>query len=133
MKQLNKKGLFAVGVIYVIFFTYLLFFAGFRAGTTTEINLVPFRTTRILIIEHYNYSSWYMYAIILGNFLLLLPVPIIFSLDWKKFRKWSFIIGTPIIIELMQYAFQVGSADIDDVIFNAAGCAVGFWLRKRKF
>ena len=133
MKRLNKNVRVALGVIYVIFFTYLLFFAGFRDGTSTEVNLIPFRTTRILIVEHYNYSSWYMYAMILGNILLLLPIPIIFSLDWRKARKWLFILGVPVAIEVLQYAFQVGSADIDDVIFNASGCAVGFWLRKRKY
>jgi glycopeptide antibiotics resistance protein len=69
---------------------------------------------------------------LVGNILLLLPVPIVFKLDWKKVKKWSFILLLPLAIECLQYLYQVGAADVDDYILNASGCAIGFWIHKKR-
>ncbi|UKN00513.1 VanZ family protein [Paracrocinitomix mangrovi] len=140
MKSLNDKTRFIVGIIYVFFFIYLLFFAPFRHNTLTEVNLIPFKTTAEQLSPFFNSNDTvsveyflYICLMIFGNLLFLLPIPILFQLDWKGTKKWAAIILLPIIIELIQYFFQVGSADIDDIIFNSTGFALGFWLRKKRF
>lgn len=138
MSFANKKIRFTIGVIYCICFIYLLFFATFRQGTNTDVNLIPFRTAYQDIKLFFTGSPSLHYiaftlGTILGNFFLLLPIPILFDLHWSGIKKWGLIILLPILIEAIQYYFQVGSADMDDVILNALGFATGFWLRKKLF
>src|SRR5690606_34591415 len=103
----------------------------------TDVNLIPFKSI-VQSLEPFskNPSTEYiLYVLIgvLGNFLLLLPIPILFKLDWSGALKWISILLLPVLIELIQFLFAVGSADIDDVLLNSSGFALGFWLRKRRF
>lgn len=104
----------------------MLNFGGTQTG---EANLVPFKTIvpyifgdKGLIIVGLNLG---------GNILLLVPVgfllPFIWqNISWKKTLLISVVAG--LLIEGMQVIFQVGIFDIDDVILNALGVMVGYWV-----
>ena len=136
MSSFFEKTRIYIGIVYVLLFIYLLFFATFRADTNTEINFIPFKTLFAefkLVLTAPTSIEYNAYVIggLFGNILLLFPIPIFFKLDFKGYRMWLFVIIIPLFIELMQYLLQVGSADIDDVILNAFGCWLGFKLSKR--
>lgn len=105
----------------------ILNFGGIEAGRPP--NFLPFKTIldylfgdKGLIIGGIN---------LVGNIALLLPVgffaPLVFrSLPWKKTLIFAVTVG--LIIELMQWVLRVGIFDIDDVILNALGVMIGFWI-----
>jgi glycopeptide antibiotics resistance protein len=133
----KDKIKYFAGLIYSVLIIYLLFFAYFRSDTSTAINLTPFKTIsnsiRVLFDERasLSYISFVVGGLI-GNVLLLFPIPILFKLEWGRQKKWLFIIGVPVCIELIQYLFMVGAADVDDLILNSTGGLLGFWIITRK-
>ena len=120
-----------LGGFYVLLLIYLLLFAGFRDGTNTDVHLIPLETTSELIIDHSQQAVWYLFFSILGNLFIFIPIPFLFRLKWRGWRSLLLIIGVPAIFEFSQFLLQTGSADIDDVILNATGFGLGFWIRKK--
>lgn len=93
-------------------------------------NLVPFTflTDR--------YSGWLIN--VLGNILMFVPVGIIWPVCFKKLNTyWKVVLaggGFSLFIELTQLCFFDRSTDIDDLILNTAGAAIGaaiYFLIKR--
>ena len=78
--------------------------------------------------EMYNF-----YVNLFGNILLFIPFSIILLTTFKinKLKLillWAALLSTS--IEVTQYIFQVGFPDIDDVILNVTGAAIGFFFYK---
>jgi glycopeptide antibiotics resistance protein len=131
---------FFLAIAYTGYLTWLLFFAAFRVGTTTAINLVPFKT--IWSMTRYTFLTgndwWYWCVNVPGNIAAFIPFPFIFQL----FRKSTFNFGRalfisaclPATIEILQFLFQAGSCDIDDWMFNFLGMMTGYYFvyRSRK-
>lgn len=124
------------GIIYIGLLIYLLFFAFFRKGTETTVNLVPFKSIIGFCRDFYWPHWWYWAVNVPGNIVAFIPIPFILkSMFNPKFQRWNkFLIAlfVPVGIELTQYVFQVGSCNIDDVILNFAGFYIGFWLVGKK-
>lgn len=75
---------------------------------------------------------------IFANLLMFVPMGMILPVLFKnKFNKlWKiliFIICLVFIIEIMQFLTFCGSADIDDLILNTAGCIIGYAIIKNNF
>ena len=73
------------------------------------------------------------YSNLLGNIILFIPIP--FVLAWYfKMNRFLPILFTGFLIslsiELLQYIFDVGVADIDDIILNTLGTFAGFFCYK---
>ncbi len=118
----------------------MLNFGGTNAGHAA--NFVPFSTILLyllggegLLIAGFN---------LVGNVILLVPmgflVPFVYrDMTWKK--SVVLAIATGLIIEVMQAVLRVGIFDIDDVILNAVGVMVGYfmlvllakWVREKKY
>jgi glycopeptide antibiotics resistance protein len=81
-----------------------------------------------------NYSQWKSYGSdIIGNVLLFIPLSffLVFWLSRKEFKRVILVaIATSILIETIQFIFEIGVADIDDVILNVTGAAIGFFISK---
>ena len=78
--------------------------------------------------EIYNF-----YLNLFGNILLFIPFSIILITVFKMNRvNWIVLIAflSSICIETLQYIFQVGFADIDDVILNLVGAITGCFIYK---
>lgn len=70
---------------------------------------------------------------ILGNIAVFIPFGMYLQvlLKNKAFIKSLFIVAiTTVAIELIQFVFALGSADIDDVILNALGGVIGILFYK---
>ena len=68
---------------------------------------------------------------LLGNFVLFLPMGIFLPCIFKKLRRVyktvPLIMGMVVLVELLQLATKRGFADIDDLILNTVGAAVGYF------
>ncbi len=94
-------------------------------------NLIPFKS-----IKHY-YSGSFAIIIahinVFGNILIFIPFGIYLQLYLKdKSILKSFVITliSSVIIEVVQFAFGIGIADIDDVILNTVGGLIGILIYK---
>jgi len=104
----------------------ILNFGGTHEGPA---NWIPFKTIwpylqgeKGLIIAGMN---------IIGNIGLLVPIGIllpVFSKSLTSKKALVAAIAAGLSIELLQVAFRVGIFDIDDVILNAIGVMIGYWL-----
>ena len=103
--------------------TLLRFFDGWR-----EISFHPFRAWR----EAWNDFSFKSWANVLLNVALFVPAGFLLPLLWKGLRKGSRAIPVCLLlslgIELLQLAFARGVCDVDDLIANTLGGALGFFL-----
>lgn len=97
-------------------------------GVFRSVNMIPFRT-----ISGYIRQSDSMAGIsltnLLGNVLLFTPMGILLPIVFKRCNSLlkSVIIGTVIIVLIETVQFFLGrNADIDDVILNTFGTALGF-------
>ena len=137
-------GLFAV---YCIIMVYLLFWQ--RVGGSSYItywkvlranlNLVPFRTIQEFIavmdrgIES-NHETLVRISIVnlLGNVLMFVPLGLFLPRLWPRlyaFRRFLISVTVVILlIELAQLFTLLGSFDIDDLILNVLGAAIGYWI-----
>ena len=98
-------------------------------GQVVDDNLVPLHTLQIYLA---NLGSWFWMRNLFGNLALLLPVgllgPIVFPLLDRWWRVFIVALAISTAIEVSQLWIPDRSADIDDVIVNAAGAMLGFGL-----
>lgn len=92
-----------------------------------EISFHPLRAW----MEAWNDFSFKSWANVLLNVALFVPAGFLLPLLWKGFRKWSRAIpaglALSLVIELLQLAFARGVCDVDDLIANTLGTALGFF------
>ena len=101
-----------------------------------HVNLRPFRTiqlfSRLLVPPVREYLVRIAIRNLLGNILLFTPLgiflPVLFPPLRKFFRTLLSVTFIITIIELCQLALMVGSCDIDDLILNVSGAALGYGL-----
>lgn len=98
-----------------------------------KVNFIPFKTIGFYF-HCISIGDMVRVAItnLFGNILAFMPFAIFLPLLFKKQKKaWVFILTTALIsllIELLQFAFQVGSSDIDDIILNCGGATLFYFV-----
>jgi glycopeptide antibiotics resistance protein len=92
-------------------------------------NYVPFKTILPQLRGEPRWSS----AIInlVGNTVLFVPVGILVLLlhpkmTWRQSLALGVAVG--VTMEVMEGVFRVGIVDVDDVILNAFGVMIGYWM-----
>ncbi len=138
MKKSTKAALWIIFIAYCAVMLYMLFSRPVSAARSY--NLVPFKTIgefwRILResvgVEHAEALVIFAIANLLGNVVLFIPLGLFPLLLRKKstsvWRVPTCCLGAVIAVELAQYATGLGSADIDDLILNMLGAAIGWGL-----
>lgn len=76
---------------------------------------------------------WYLFYNVVGNCIWFVPMGFLMPAIYKEVRKkpqWVIFIGMSVSssIEVLQYILCTGVTDIDDVIFNTLGTAIGYFL-----
>ena len=104
---------------------------------TAQLNLIPFRTLRLFAdLLNSGVRSHITIAVINlgGNIIMFIPLGFLLP---KVFPKLSslprVLLATAVIItavEIIQLFTLVGSCDIDDLILNIVGSAIGYWFHK---
>lgn len=128
--------LFVIFIIYLILLLRITLFkqtalynllSAIGTGSRT-ISMIPFYSIYEMAVS--NISIGRIAENILGNIILFMPFGIIFPLITNgKFKK---ILTAAIIfslsIEIIQFLFALGSADIDDLLFNTLGAYIGLFI-----
>lgn len=108
--------------------------AGLDEYWRNSVNLVPGETIELYLNSNLGRVAWQN---LIGNLLLLVPFGALGPLAWRKLDRWSRVIGAglsiSVSIEVLQFAKRffdmtgmTRSVDIDDVLLNTAGVAIGY-------
>src|SRR6187200_1450469 len=111
--------------VYFILIIYLVFFAERRKNQSIRfLNIVPLTGT-ISYFKSLNLKDTRelhnFYYNLFGNILLFVPFSIILILQFNVHKNRTIIMASflfSILIECIQYIFEKGVADIDDVLLN---------------
>ena len=123
----------ALFLLYLASLIYLLFLSQMREVTYNNINLTPFKTIRMLFeyyFVYHQFSFWYWFSNFFGNMFLLAPFGFLLPIVLKRRMHPAAILCSSglfsLLIEACQFAFQVGEADVDDLILNVVGALIGY-------
>ena len=106
-----------------------------------NINLVPMRTLKQywgLLCSSDAYFVRHAVINLAGNVALFVPLGLFLPSIYPKLRRfWTTMLCTlalMLLVELMQYLTLLGSCDVDDLILNLLGTAMGygFWRLSHK-
>lgn len=135
IRRLLKYGC----VCYAGLLLYIVFFARRRRGTDKQfreqINITPLKEK----IQFLNRPDWSFgrshygfWEDAIGNIIMFIPMPFVLVMFLGGNIKWYWSLGfafcSSVLIECLQYVFNVGRLDIDDVILNTFGAVVGIVL-----
>ena len=110
----------------------------YREQILQQLNLVPFDTLRrfFWVIFHSHQQGLMTHAFInlAGNVVMFLPLGLFLPVMWPKLARFFRFLAVCFLliltVELVQLATLLGSFDVDDLILNLLGAALGFWLLK---
>jgi glycopeptide antibiotics resistance protein len=139
----NKKWVvasaYALFILYIIIAATLLFFSPYRQAAydinsagPNPYNIVPFKTISnyIKASSHINQNIWM--SNLFGNVLAFLPFGFFLPLLFKRFFGfWRTLVAVFLAtsaVEGLQFVTRVGSFDVDDIILNTIGGAIGYVL-----
>jgi glycopeptide antibiotics resistance protein len=98
-------------------------------GQVITDNVIPFTTVRIYLA---NLDSPFWQSQLVGNVLLLLPLGLFGPLAIPRLGRWWRVLLVAALfstcIELTQLAIPDRSADVDDVLLNALGALLGYFI-----
>lgn len=100
-------------------------------------NLVPFRSIGNQVVHIF--QGWALVNLF-GNIVPFIPFGFLLPISYRKINTFYkvFVVGflSIIFIELFQFITKLGSLDVDDIILNAVGVSIGYfmiWLFNRIF
>ncbi|TCK90531.1 glycopeptide antibiotics resistance protein [Natranaerovirga hydrolytica] len=138
IKKYYKPMIYTVFVIYIFLLMNVLFFSDYYGRTQIldqyTYNVIPFKEIKRFIIYRNNMGFIYWLTNLLGNIIAFIPMgffmPII-SKHYKSFLKVTFSsLFISLMIETLQLYYRVGIFDVDDIILNTLGGAIGYILYK---
>lgn len=122
-KKVILPLIFACYLLMVIFATNMRV-----SGSYRQVNLHLFRAWR----EAWNDFSTKNWANVLLNIAMFMPLGFLLPLLSRIFRKWYVTIPAGALfsglIELVQLIFMRGICDVDDLLCNTLGCAIGYFV-----
>lgn len=138
MKKEVRKGLRAIawGVfcVYLLLLGYFLFFSETMGRTgfsrSYHYNLVPFREIGRFLKHYRTLGLSAVFLNLAGNVLVFVPFGMFLPLLAYRFRRFWYMLllsfEFSLIIELIQLISKVGSFDVDDLLLNTIGGALGY-------
>lgn len=136
MSEIAKKAgtykriiVIALFLLYLSCLFYLTFFSQLygRGYFHRSMNLIPLETIRMFI------ASGHIRGILVnvfGNIAAFVPMGLLLPVAFKKsarlYRTLITTLGVSLMIEIVQYTFGVGAADVDDLMLNLAGGLTGY-------
>ena len=122
-------------IVYALGMVWLMFLNRPRMAVP-GLNLIPFRTVTEFAALLRDTSRAYLRRIaavnLLGNVAMFLPLGFLPAMVFPRLRRWGRILiaaaAVIVLAEAVQYLTLRGSADIDDLILNLIGTALGFGI-----
>ena len=136
-----QKLCWMIFIIYMIGLFYFTFFAealGRGApGTYAAVkrfNLIPFTEIRRFWVHRAELGMYAFLLNIVGNILVFMPCGFLLPAISRRCRRQAGVLAVGLLIsffiECTQIVFQVGSFDVDDMLLNTFGVALGFYMNK---
>lgn len=144
------EGLFIFFCLGTIF---LMFRKGFKKGVRLSLGLLACEYVLLIYCSTvffrktvetvgYNYIPFWSYTAIQGgrsdlidvvlmNVVVFVPIGLLLGLAFCRLKLWMVVmmgIGVSLPIEVLQFVFKRGYAEVDDVMHNTLGCLLGFML-----
>ncbi|MBO4653718.1 MAG: VanZ family protein [Lachnospiraceae bacterium] len=133
--QLSKTQKIWLGILFVLYLAiliFVLFFSpefGRTQGNVHGLNLVPFREIKRFYKGTESLSNSLFWRNVVGNIIAFFPMGLLVALLAPKRPYCVFALAivylSCAVAEILQYVFNVGSFDIDDVILNTLGGFIG--------
>lgn len=139
--EFSNKAKIIFTFLFVVYFLILIKIVLLKEVSITDIlngeimtfssyNIIPFYTFYDLI--QWGTVSFRALANIAGNVVIFAPLGFLLPIIIGKLQRISYILFVGFLLstffELIQYIFKIGSSDIDDIILNVLGCAIGYWI-----
>lgn len=130
--------------VYIIGLAYFLFFAESTGRTfedrTYHYNLDLFREISRFIIHRKTLGFWAVCLNLVGNVVAFLPFGFFLPILHHKCRSFLYTVffsfEFSLIVETIQLISKVGSFDVDDLLLNSIGGAIGwlifFWMNRMR-
>ena len=141
-----KRNLLRAGfAAYLILMLWLLFIrqrgipvTDYWSQLPGRVNLVPFSSMGSMVRTLWNYPQprvlWLVVYNIGGNIAMLVPLGFFLRAIYPGCRRFLRCMGTAAVImtavELVQLFTLRGFCEVDDLILNLLGVAIGWWLAK---
>ena len=133
----HQKMGWVLFLMYLALLVYFLFFAESFGRTDPKTrgysyNLVPFKEISRFWIYREKLGIRAMMLNIVGNIVAFMPCGFFLPIVSRRSKKWyntviiSFTFS--LFVETIQLISRVGSFDVDDLIYNTIGAALGFAL-----
>lgn len=115
---------------YTVFLLYLMFFGFGRSQYDFNIvRLLPMISTADFVMKTVDLKT--IIINVFGNIIMFTPFGFL-GIIFPKLNDFKTLIidflSAIIIIESLQYFTRLGVFDIDDIILNTIGVAMGFWF-----
>lgn len=120
------KGMYRFIFLVYLFLLVMTVFLG--RPDLRSVNLIPFQTIKDNIMIDDGIRMHWVDISVWGNVLMFIPLGIyimLFSLSHSKRKAFYKVLMCTVFIEVIQFTFSIGAADIDDVILNGLGGAIG--------
>ena len=141
MKKETKRMIRALGtvlfILYVLALIYFLFFSEESGRIAMEerdyrYNLIPFVEIRRFWVYRKQLGFLAVFTNLFGNVAGFLPFGFMLPVITGKMRSGFLItlagFGLSLTVEVIQLITKVGCFDVDDLILNTAGAALGYLL-----
>lgn len=136
-KRIIRKGGTALFVLYVLLLMYFLFFSeGYgrvaHAERAYRYNLTPFMEIRRFWTYRSQLGTTALFTNIFGNVIGFIPFGFILPIIADRMRSGFLIcmsgLGVSLTVECIQLVTKVGCFDVDDLILNTLGAALGYFI-----
>jgi len=129
-----KRTSVCFGIMYTIFFLCVFFL--FRAmniyhkyDLEHDFNIIPFKTLSLMLSIN---DPAYVFKNLIGNIFFFFPPGFYMAVLLKKAKWYHALLCILLLsssIEALQYIFDTGTADVDDVLLNVIGFLFGFLFK----
>ncbi len=121
-------------ILYLAVLFYFLFFADMLGRTdpaqSYSSNLVLFREIRRFWVYRSQIGFGYVFLNLAGNILVFIPFGLLLPLLSIKLRGFFRVVllgfAFSLVVECIQLVTKTGCFDVDDMLLNTIGAAVGF-------
>ena len=141
MKKETKHIIRTLGtvlfILYVLALIYFLFFSEEYGRVAMEereyrYNLIPFVEIRRFWVYRKQLGFLAVFTNLFGNVIGFIPYGFILPVIAHKCRNGLFIVASgfslSLLVETVQLIAKVGCFDVDDLILNTLGAAIGYML-----
>lgn len=128
--------------VYIICLTYFLFFAESTGRTfeerTYHYNLELFKEIRRFIVYRHSLGTKAVLLNLLGNIVAFIPFGFFLPVLYPRCRSFLYTVffsfEFSLMVETIQLVSKVGSFDVDDMLLNtiggALGCLIFYWMNR---